>query len=181
MKVMKSLQESLFDNDLVSKETGYEYLYGLVEKAAVSSDFKIDYLDEQKIKRKFNEVMKKFTPQQWSDNRYTGMNSFQKMDMNELLRELLYIVVCSIKTSMIPFTSDGKIDFMKFKNIIKLIIDDYLVSPEYYKYVGIMGMGSSKKGPYSIRISFQLGENRGRFSHTVEAAIIRININTELF
>ena len=28
---MKSLRESLFDADLVSKETGYEYLYGLVK------------------------------------------------------------------------------------------------------------------------------------------------------
>ena len=78
------LTESLFDSDLVSKETGYEYLYGLIESAGVSSDLKINYFDEKKIKRDFNLITKKFPPKQWSANPLTGMDRFQKMDNNEI-------------------------------------------------------------------------------------------------
>ena len=74
---MKSLQESLFDSDLVSKDTGYEYLYGLVDIASVSCDFNVEYLDVKKIKHDFNQIIKKFPPQDWSSSSVDStMNCF---------------------------------------------------------------------------------------------------------
>ena len=96
---MKSLAESLFDDNLVSKDTGMEYLYGLVDFATVFSSDYIDYLDTKKIKHEFNELSKKFEMKAWSNNKWTALDKIQKMENNEMLRELLYIIVTKVKST----------------------------------------------------------------------------------
>ena len=98
---MKSLIESLFDSDLASKETGKEYLYGLVKNARVNCVYFGDYFDEHKIHRDFNKLSKKFKMQDWSDNKWTSLAYWQRMESEELLRELLYIIVTEIKSTAV--------------------------------------------------------------------------------
>lgn len=177
---MKSLVESLFDGDLVSKDTGYEYLYGLVRTAGVVSDFRINYLDETKIKHKFNKLSKKFQPKQWSSNPYTGMDKYQKIEMNELLRELLYVVVCNIPSLQIPFKYNDKIDDHKLESIIFEVLSDY-VQPAFLKHVGVQVITYSfNPKRCSVRIRFQLGEERGRVGAAAEAGVIRIELDTSM-
>ncbi len=177
---MKSLVESLFDGDLVSKDTGLEYLYGLVENARVSSDFKIDYFDEKKIKRDFNSITKKFPPKQWSTNPLTGMDVFQKMEMNELLRELLYIITGSIKTTNIPIKSNGKIDPIRFENLLLNIIYDY-IDPKYRSYIKVIQMRSPQAAwDIYLNIYFQLGKQWGGHRVNEYAGKISICINTSM-
>lgn len=177
---MKSLVESLFDSDLVSKDTGYEYLYGLIRTAGVASDFRINYLDETKIKHEFNKLSKKFQPKQWSSNSYTGMDKYQKIEMNELLRELLYIVVCSIPALQIPFKYNDKIDDHKLESIIFEVLSDY-TQPTFLKYVGVrVTTYAFSPKECSIRIRFQLGENRGRIQAAAEACVIRMEVDTSM-
>ena len=95
---MKSLKESLFDSDLIQKNTGVEFVYGLIENAKVFSYYFIDYLDERKIKHDFNECMKHFDLQDWNLNPHNSMKKIQPMNSNELLRELTYVIVTNIKT-----------------------------------------------------------------------------------
>jgi len=177
---MKSLVESLFDSDLVSKDTGYEYLYGLIRTAGVASDFRINYLDKTKIKHEFNKLSKKFQPKQWSSNPYTGMDEYQKIEMNELLRELLYIVVCSIPSLQIPFKHNVRIDDHKLESIIFKVLSDY-VQQDFLKYVTVRVITYTfSPKECSIRIKFQLGKNRGRYPSTAEACVIRMEVNTSM-
>ncbi len=177
---MKSLVESLFDGDLVSKNTGYEYLYGLVESAGVNSDFKINYFDEKKIKRDFNSITKKFPPQQWSTNPLAGMDRFQKMDNNEILRELLYIITGNVKTVDIPILRDGGIDNTKFEEVLLDIIYDY-IDVKHRMYVGTVTLPvAGEKNMYNVFIKFQLGKQWGRYSPNDMAASIRMRINIDV-
>jgi len=177
---MKSLQESLFDDDLVSKDTGYEYLYGLVETADVYSNFKIDYFDERKIKRDFNSITKKFPPQQWSTNPLTGMNWVQKMDNNEILRELLYIITGKVKTVDIPILRDGRIDSAKFEDVLLDVIYDY-IDTKHRMYVGAHILPETReKNKYDVFIKFQLGEQWGRYSPNTVAADVEMTINIDV-
>lgn len=96
---MKSLVESLFDTDLVSKDTGKEYLYGYINRARVMSYSALPFLDKSKIKHDFNKVIKKFPQQDWSDNQYESNAKIKFMMFDEILRQLLYIIV-----SQIPFS-----------------------------------------------------------------------------
>ena len=177
---MKSLVESLFDNDLVSKDTGYEYLYGLIRTAGVAAERRINYLDETKIKHEFNKLSKKFQPKQWSSNPYTGMDKYQNIEMNELLRELLYIIVCSIPSLQIPFKHNVRIDDHKLESIIFEVLSDY-VQRDFLKYVTVrvITYAFSPK-ECSIRIRFQLGKNRGGVQAATEACVIRIEVNTSM-
>ena len=86
------------DSDLIQKNTGVEFVYGLIENAKVFSYYFIDYLDERKIKHDFNECMKHFDPQDWNLNPHNSMKKIQPMNSNELLRELTYVIVTNIKT-----------------------------------------------------------------------------------
>lgn len=167
---MKSLVESLFDSDLVSKDTGYEYLYSFVKFASVFSEYKIEYFDERKIKRDFNSITKKFPPQQWSDNPWTGMNKFQKMDNNEILRELLYIIVCNIKT--VDVIQNDNINSIKIENLIKDIIYEY-IDNDYKRFINVIIMND--KHICSVRIGFKLGTYGTPIK---EAGVIRIHIDT---
>lgn len=115
---MKSLAESLFDKNLASKDTGVEYLYGLVDYAAVYSSCYIDYLNVKKIKHDFNELTKKFEMKAWNNNKFLAMDKFQKMETNELLRELLYIIVTKIP-------SPDSTNLSRLKKSIENIIKDY--------------------------------------------------------
>ena len=174
------LIESMFDNDLVSKETGYEYLYGLVESARVNSDFKINYFDERKIKRDFNSITKKFPPQQWSTNPLTGMDRFQKMDNNEFLRELLYIITGKVKSVDIPILRDGRIDRARLEDVLLDVIYDY-VDPKHRMYVGTDAVPTDgEKNKYDVFVRFQLGEQWGRYSPNDMAASIRMRINIDV-
>lgn len=176
---MKSLKESLFDSDLVSKETRYEYLYGLVESARVNSDFKINYFDERKIKRDFNSIIKKFPPKQWSTNPLMGMDRFQKMDNNEILRELLYIITGNVKTVDIPIR-DGRIDGSKFEQVLLDVIYDY-IDTKHRMYVGVCTLSAAgEKNKYDVFVRFQLGEQWGMYSPSHQAASIRMRINIDV-
>ena len=178
--IMKSLQESMFDSDLVSKETRYEYLYGLVESAGVHSDFKIDYFDEKKIKRDFNSITKKFPPQQWSTNPLTGMDRFQKMDDDEILRELLYIITGKVKTVDIPIRGDGRIVDGVFENVLLDVVYDY-IDPKYKMYVGTLILPAvGGKNEYNVYISFQLGKRWGRYGPNYMAESIKMKINIDI-
>lgn len=117
---MKSLQESLFDRDLVSKDTGKEFLYGLINNANIRCEWKIDYFDEPVIKHDFNQIMKKFELQDWNNNRWMSMKKTQINPSQEYLRELLYVIACNLRYD--------QIDNMD-KNIEK-IINKYIIYPK---------------------------------------------------
>ena len=116
--IQKYLQESIFDKKLASKDTGLEYLYGLVDYATVNSYAYIDYLDTKKIKHDFNELSKKFEMKPWNANKWLTMDKFQKIETNELLRELLYIIVTKVE-------SVETININKLQKTIEKIIEDY--------------------------------------------------------
>lgn len=97
--LQKYLQESIFDKNLASEDMGLEYLYGLVDYATVNSYAYIDYLDDKKIKHDFNELSKKFEMKPWNANKWLAMDRIQKMESEELLRELLYIIVTKVKST----------------------------------------------------------------------------------
>ena len=92
------LLEGVFDKDLVTRDTGFEYIYSLVEKASVLTNYFIDYIDTKKIRHDFNELSKKFKMQQWSDNKWFAMDRIQSGEPDEMLRELLYIVATKIES-----------------------------------------------------------------------------------
>ena len=129
------LQESVFDQDLVSKDTGMEYLYGLVDSASVHSNYYIDYLDTKKIKHEFNELSKKFEMKAWNNNRFLAMDRIWKMESDELLRELLYIIVTKVESfntknlnklhRAIEDTIEGYADINKYDFLYINITDNY--------------------------------------------------------
>jgi hypothetical protein len=123
---MKSLAESIFDKDLVSKDTGLEYIYGLVEYAWVKSSYYIPFFDERKIKHEFNKLSKDFEMQQWNVNKFCGMDRYQNMDTDEMLRELLYIIVTKVKSTCIKNPNT-------LRNAITKVINEYadLKNPYY--------------------------------------------------
>ena len=175
---MKSLVESLFDSDLVSKDTGYEYLYGLVEKAAVSCNFKMDYFDEKKIKQEFNKLSKKFPPKDWSYSSASSMKKFQVIPQNEILRELLYIITDNVKTVDIKDAIDlHNIGVKRFEELIYNIIKEYLTEPQW---VSIDVGGNRGYNTFYIGISFQLGKSMDRYSKYDQAGFIRIIFNKKL-
>ena len=144
---MKSLVESLFDNDLVEKETGKETLYGYVERATIWSGVRLEYLDEKKIRQDFNKITKKFPPQQWSNNHFFSLARVQSMPMDEMLRELLYIITAGVKY-------DSLKDNSLLEKRIKEIIDEYKTKPEKV-YVKTW----KDKEDSIIFIDFAIGEN----------------------
>lgn len=149
---MKSLQESLFDSDLVSKDTGYEYLYGLIQDASVSTDWKVDYFNESKIKREFNIISKKFPPKDWSNNKYTSMKRFQQTPQNEILRELLYVIAGNIKSTDISFTPNGEVDDMKLELIFLNFIEKYINKSD--KVNVLVLRNNIHKNTYLVTIKF---------------------------
>ena len=182
---MKSLQESLFDSDLVSKDTGYECLYGLVDIASVSCDFNVEYLDVKKIKHDFNQIIKKFPPQDWSSSSVDSMKKFQVVDIKETLRELLYIIVCNIKTSDIKIKNHD-IDERNLEDIIYKIVEKYIDDEENkfsdgYKwmeiYVDNKSYGFLEPDQTLIRVYFLLGRQSLKYSATSKAGVIRIRFN----
>ena len=122
---MKSLVESLFDTDLVSKDTGKEYLYGYINRARVMSYTALPFLDRSKIKHDFNKVIKKFPQQDWSDNQYESNAKIKFMAFDETLRQLLYIIVSQIPFSHINNEKKIADDVIK---ILKNYIDN---DPDY--------------------------------------------------
>lgn len=117
---MKSLIESLFDDDLVTKKTGNEYLYGVITTAEVNSSFKVEYFDTQKINKDFNKLLKNYKEKDWSKHSWKSMAKIQKMPMNEDLRQLTYII--ATKLSYTVLIKDNK---TIAKKIIE-IISDYI-------------------------------------------------------
>ena len=157
---MKSLQESLFDSniqtteslfdkDLVSKDTGLEYLYGWVKSAEVFSNKHIKYFNVKKIKHDFNELSKTVAMKPWSNNEYLTMDRVKSSDNEELLRELLYIIVT-------------KISYDKIQNdrllgkAIKKVIDDYVINIHDLNdhYVGIYPINQLSRSQKTISITF---------------------------
>lgn len=139
---MKSLVESLFDSDLASKETGKEYLYGLVKRARVNCAYFGDYFDKYKIRRDFNKLSKNFKMQAWSDNKYTAMDVWQRMESEELLRELLYIVVTEIKSTVVRNNTELQHEIEDVvgkyiedaKNRVHVSVDSYKDETNVYIY-----------------------------------------------
>ena len=126
---MKSRVESLFDTDLVSKDTGIEKLYGLVERADVYSDRFIEWLDKPKIKRDYLKLTKKYPEKDWNGPKgtwWTSMKKIQSMDEAEVLRELLYVIVCSIDTSRILSKNSGTVSFLLLQSEIYEVMKDYV-------------------------------------------------------
>ena len=157
---MKSLQESLFDSkiqtmeslfdkDLVSKDTGLEYLYGWVKSAEVSSNKYIEYFNVKKIKHDFNELSKTVAMKPWSNNKYLAMDRVKSSDNEELLRELLYIIVT-------------KISYDKIQNdrllgkAIKKVIDNYVINIHDLNdhYVVIYPLYQLSRSQKTIMITF---------------------------
>lgn len=131
--IREILFEGLFDTDLADQDTDIEYLYGLVTVARVASDYYIDYLDVRKIKQEFNSLSRKWEMKAWNENKYLTMDKFQKIDTDEYLRELLYIIVTKVKSiatknkqRLIDSIKDVLKDYIKgdVKELIKIEIDD---------------------------------------------------------
>ena len=175
------MTESLFDSNLVSKEADYEYLYGLIKRTIIINDFAIDYLDERKIKRDFNTIIKKFPPKQWSKNVIDRMDKYQPNETAELMRELIYIIAGNIKISDI-LTNDGDINYQKMVFILKNIINNY-VKDDFEKYVFVDDISNQNfrfPGLMSIQIKFFLGRQLGRYSKYVQACKIFIAFDPSL-
>jgi hypothetical protein len=98
---MKSLVESLFDSDLVEKDTGKEWLYALVTEVHFFSQRYTEYLADAKqaIKHDFNKAMKDFKPQKWSSNKWEFMDMIRSAEDDELMRELVYLLATQISTA----------------------------------------------------------------------------------
>ena len=111
---MKTLKESLFDNDLVKKETGFEQLYGFVTRAFVWGGSNVDYFNEWKIKQEFNKITKKFPLKYWSSGSLSTTAHMQRKEITELLRKLLYIITANISYNVLLEPK---------KEIIKRVID----------------------------------------------------------
>lgn len=148
---MKTLQESLFDKDLVSKDTGKEYLYGYINRARVISYSALPFLDKSKIKHDFNKVIKKFPQQDWSDNQYESNAKIKFMMFDEILRQLLYIIV-----SQIPFSHIN--NEKKIADDVIKILKNYIVNDSEIDIVGMLNgidySGIRNKLDDWIRLSF---------------------------
>lgn len=173
---MKSLQESLFDGDLVSKDTGYEYLYGLIQEASVRTEWKVDYFDENKIKKEFNTTSKKFPPKDWSTSKYISMKKFQVTPQNEILRELLYVIAGNIKSTDIPFKSNGEIDDVKLEKILTDFIRKYINKSD--KVVVLALEDNYHKNIYHVVINFYKDLTNNKLPGI--ACVIRFNFDVSI-
>ena len=145
---MKTLVESLFDTDLVSKETGYEYLYGLVKYIDYISSPQWEFPDWIKnyvtrveknmintfrldaIRNDYKKIIRKFDLQDWTEymadpNKGYSHAVVQKDPYKDLIRQLIYIIVCTIETSKVMDFNTGWIDNNKLKREIDGILKKY--------------------------------------------------------
>ena len=144
---MKSLKESLFDDDLVTSETGYEKFYGLVERATIGGaqggTQYIGWLDKQKIRKDFNKLTQRYPEKDWNGPRGTWWTSMKKIHTNieiEMLRELLYVVVSQIDTADI-INSSGNVSFNLLEKNIYNVLEHYVdnnVKDNIEKYISII-------------------------------------------
>ena len=170
---MKTLAESLFDSDIVSKDLKVEFLYGLIDSVHIYADRYMDYLDERKINKDFNEVMKKFEPQDWNVNPRDSMKHIQKMESNELLRKLLYILSTKIlSTDLIDTWRDDK----KMTKLITDVLKEYMTDKSD-KHLDIFMYSMTDKENHINIVFTYLGNNNKRF----EAGHISFNVDISNF
>ena len=178
---MKSLTESLFDGDLVSKDTGYEYLYGLVEEISIHSVFRLNYFDEKKLKHDYNQLSRKFPPKDWCDNPLLSMKKIRNMEQDEIFRELALVIVASLKSTSIKkgrFVVDDLDLEIKIHDIIKPYTMD---NGKWVNTLVNESRDSFTKEQSRIKIQFQLGSSWARCGAAESNAgyiIIKFNTTT---
>ncbi len=175
---MKSLVESLFDGDLVSKDTGLEYLYGLVEEINIHSDFRLDYFDEKKLKHDYNQLVKKFPPKDWNSNQLLSMKKIRNMEQDEIFRELALVIVASLKSTSIK-KGRAVVDDLDLETKIHDIIKPYTTDNGKWVNTRVNELPNVfTKEQSRIKIHFQLGRHLGRYDPAVYAGYIIIKFNT---
>jgi len=178
----QTMTESLFDNDLVSKDTGLEYLYGLVDEIRFYNEFTVNYFDVKKIKRDFNRLSYKFPPKDWNKNKFFSAKKFCAVESTEILRELALIIVASIKSTDIK---KGRVvvDDLDLEEKIHDVIKQYTTDDGEWVDVWVNeGAGVFTKDQSRINIQIHLGRTWFKYTPNELAGYIIIKFNTsELF
>ena len=175
---MKSLVESLFDGDLVSKDTGLEYLYGLIEEISIHSDFRLDYFDEKKLKHDYNQLVKKFPPKDWNSNQLLSMKKIRNIEQDEIFRELALVIVASLKSTSIK-KGRAVVDDLDLETKIHDIIKPYTTDNGKWVNTWVNELPNVfTKEQSRIKVHFQLGRRLGRYGPAEYAGYIIIKFNT---
>ena len=131
--IMKSLQESLFDDDLVSKDTGLEYLYDIITHVYISiSGYRMNknFLKRDLIKKEYLDAIKKRPLKNWTGNRYIRTDRISNNPNEEILRKLLYVIACNVKTINFFVKKNGKLDIPKAGEVIGSFVEKYINTDE---------------------------------------------------
>lgn len=128
---MKTLVESLFDKDLTTKDLKIYMieLVDCVEYVSLGNRDIVNGLKAEKIDKDYKALPSKLTSIEIKNlNKFNGLEFRDPIKQRGcvLLKELLYILVCTIKVKDIYDMSNNRINWNKFRRWAEHILNKYI-------------------------------------------------------